>query len=62
MVLKDQKNVDLAFNSFCLGKKGVGARKVGVEKRKFMDCEFSKENLVFENQTLVFTNEQETAS
>ena len=35
LVLKDQKNVDQVFNSFCLEKKGVGVQKVGVEKRTY---------------------------
>ena len=62
LVLKGQINVDLVLNSFCLQKKGVGARKVGVERRKYKDYHFSKQDLVFKNQKLVFNNEQKTAS
>ena len=61
-VLKGQINVDLVFNSFVQRNDGVGAQKVGVERRKYKDYQFSKHNLVFKNQKLVFNHEQKTAS
>ena len=62
LVLKGWKIRISTFQLFLSRDKGLGAPRVGAEQPMDTAHQLRKQNLVFENQKMVFINQMKTAS